>query len=112
MALARLAIDTGDGMTTDAVYGWVRQAGRGQVIAIKGVAGFDRSMPVDGPSYVETTEGGPEAPARRASSGRSRARSSSRETYRFLRLTAPTDEDARRGRRLAGGLRAHPARRA
>ncbi len=45
MALARVAIDSGDGATTDAVYAWVRQAGHGQVIAIKGVAGFDRSTP-------------------------------------------------------------------
>lgn len=36
MALARMAIDSGDGMTTDAVYSWVRSVGRGQVIAING----------------------------------------------------------------------------
>jgi phage terminase large subunit GpA-like protein len=27
MALARMAIDTGDGVTTDAVYSWVRSVG-------------------------------------------------------------------------------------
>lgn len=58
MALARLAIDTGDGATTDAVYGWCRRMGHGQVIAIKGVGGFDRATPVDGPTYVDVTEGG------------------------------------------------------
>ena len=58
MGLARLAIDTGDGVTTDAVYSWVRAQGRGQVIAVKGVGGFDRSSPVDGPTFVEVTERG------------------------------------------------------
>jgi hypothetical protein len=47
---AWMAIDSGDGVTTDAVYTWVRAAGRERVIAIKGVAGFDRSTPVDGPT--------------------------------------------------------------
>ena len=58
MGLARLAIDSGDGVTTDAVYSWVRAQGRGQVIAVKGVGGFDRSSPVDGPTFVEVTERG------------------------------------------------------
>jgi phage terminase large subunit GpA-like protein len=92
MALARLAIDTGDGMTTDAVYGWVRQAGSGQVIAIKGVAGFDRSMPVDGPTYVETTEGGRKL-RRGVKLWKVAGAVFKSETYRFLRLTAPTDEE-------------------
>ena len=40
MALARMAIDSGDGVTTDAVYSWVRASlVARQVIAIKGVRG-------------------------------------------------------------------------
>lgn len=58
MALARLAIDTGDGATTDAIYAWARRSGHGQVIAVKGVGGFDRSTPVDGPTFVDVTEAG------------------------------------------------------
>ncbi len=96
MALARLAIDTGDGMTTDAVYSWVRSTGRGQVIAIKGVGGFDRASPVDGPTYVETTEAG-----RRLRRGvqlwKVAGAVFKSETYRFLRLNAPTEEDLAQG---------------
>jgi phage terminase large subunit GpA-like protein len=58
MALARLAIETGDGATTDAIYAWARRSGHGQVIAVKGVGGFDRSTPVDGPTFVDVTEAG------------------------------------------------------
>ena len=41
-----------DGATTDAIYAWARRSGHGQVIAVKGVAGFDRSTPVDGPTFA------------------------------------------------------------
>jgi phage terminase large subunit GpA-like protein len=58
MGLARLAVDSGDGASTNMVYSWVRAMGKGQVIAIKGAEGFDRSTPVNGPSFVEVTEGG------------------------------------------------------
>ena len=40
MRIARLAIDLGDGRNTAAVYAWVRRAGVGQALAIKGVDGF------------------------------------------------------------------------
>ena len=96
MALARLAIDTGDGMTTDAVYAWVRQMGAGQVVAVKGVAGFDRASPVDGPTFVETTEAG-----RKVRCGvrlwKVAGAVFKSETYRFLRLSAPTDEELAEG---------------
>src|SRR5581483_3469544 len=58
MQIARLAIDSGDGRTTSQVYSWVRRFGGGVAVAIKGVDGFDRSAPVDGPSYVDATEDG------------------------------------------------------
>jgi len=96
MALARMAIDSGDGVTTDAVYSWVRSVGRGQVIAVKGVAGFDRSTPVDGPTYVETTEGGRKL-RRGVQLWKVAGAVFKSETYRFLRLNAPTEEDIAAG---------------
>jgi len=96
MALARMAIDSGDGVTTDAVYSWVRSVGRGQVLAVKGVAGFDRSTPVDGPTYVETTEGGRKL-RRGVQLWKVAGAVFKSETYRFLRLNAPTEEDIAAG---------------
>jgi phage terminase large subunit GpA-like protein len=95
MSLARLAIDSGDGGTTDLVYRWVRSVGGG-VIAVKGVGGFDRASPVDGPTYVETSEAG-----RRLKRGvklwKVAGATFKSETYRWLRLDAPTDEDLEEG---------------
>lgn len=102
MGLARLAIDTGDGMHTDAIYGWVRRMGRGQVIAVKGRAGFDRSMPVDGPSYVDVSEGGRKIKRGVQLWNVSGAVFKS-ETYRFLRLARPTDEELEEGASFPGG---------
>ncbi|MDO5757312.1 MAG: phage terminase large subunit family protein [Rhodobacterales bacterium] len=92
MALARMAIDTGDGATTDAVYGWCRKMGHGQVIAVKGVGGFDRSTPVDGPSYVDVNEGGRKV-RRGVRLWKVAGAVFKSETYRFLRLAGPTDEE-------------------
>lgn len=92
MAIARVGIDTGDGMTSDAVYAWVRFMGRGQVVALKGRGGFDRIAPVDGPSYVDVNEGGKKI--RRGVALWNVAVSVFKlETYRFFRLSVPTDED-------------------
>jgi phage terminase large subunit GpA-like protein len=92
MGLAKLAIDTGDGATTDAVYRWVRAQTRHQVMAVKGVSGFDRTSPVDGPTYVEVSERG-----RRIRKGLQLWKVAvavfKSETYRFLRLPRPTDEE-------------------
>lgn len=96
MALARLAIDTGDGLTTDAVYAWVRRAGRGQVLAVKGVGGFDRSMPVDGPTFVEVSEGGRKI-RRGVQLWKVAGAVFKTETYRWLRLERPTEEDLAEG---------------
>jgi hypothetical protein len=93
---ARMAIDSGDGVTTDAVYTWVRAAGRGQAIAIKGVAGFDRSTPVDGPTYVEVTEAG-RTLRRGVQLWKVAGAVFKSEIYRFLRLVAPTDEELAEG---------------
>ncbi|MFT4015212.1 MAG: phage terminase large subunit family protein, partial [Paracoccus sp. (in: a-proteobacteria)] len=85
-----------DGATTDAVYGWCRKMGHGQVIAIKGVGGFDRSTPVDGPTYVDVTEGGRKF-RRGVRLWKVAGAVFKSETYRFLRLAAPTDEDIAEG---------------
>lgn len=102
MALARLAIDSGDGTTTDAVYRWVRRAGQAHVIAVKGVAGFDRASPVDGPTFVEVTEGGRKL-RRGVQLWKVAGAVFKSETYRFLRLAAPTDEEIAEGARHPDG---------
>ncbi len=103
MSLARLAIDTGDGTTTDSVYSWVRKSGRGQVLAIKGVAGFDRSLPVDGPTFVEVTEGGRKI-RRGVQLWKVAVAVFKSETYRFLRLSPPTDEALEAGEEWPAGF--------
>ncbi|MBI5121330.1 MAG: phage terminase large subunit family protein [Rhodospirillales bacterium] len=94
MTLARLAIDTG--FETSAVYAWARKAGFGQVAPIKGLAGFNRPSPVNGPTYVDATEDGKKL--RRGAKLWTVAVSTFKtETYRFLRLDRPTDEDLTAG---------------
>lgn len=103
MALARLAIDSGDGATTDAVYAWARSAGPGQVVPIKGMGGFDRSTPVDGPTFVEATEGGRKI-RRGVRLWKVSVSVFKSETYRFLRLSAPTEEERAEGASWPGGF--------
>ncbi len=96
MSMARMALDTGDGVTVGMAYRWVRQVGRGQVLAVKGVGGFDRSTPVDGPSFVETTEGGRKL-RRGVQLWKVAGAVFKTETYRSLRLNPPTDEEQAAG---------------
>ncbi len=99
MSIARLAIDTG--YEAPAVYAWARRAGFALVSPVKGVDGFNRSAPVSGPTYVDATEHGRKV--RRGARLWIVAGSVFKsETYRFLRLERPIDED------LAGGAR-YPA---
>ena len=94
LRIAKLAIDTG--YEAPAVYGWARSAGFAQVVPVKGVEGFNRSSPVSGPTYVDTNDAGKRL--RRGARLWTVAVSTFKaETYRFLRLDRPTDED------LAGG---------
>ena len=94
MSLARLAVDTG--YEAPAVYAWARKMGHGQVAPVKGMRGFERSTPVSGPTYVDATEGG-----RRLRRGARLWTVSvavfKSETYRFLRLDRPTDEELKGG---------------
>lgn len=90
LGISRLAIDTG--YEAPAVYAWTRRMGSGQVLAVKGVDGFNRSVPVSGPTYVDTTEGG-----RRLRRGVKlwtiTVATFKSETYRFLRLDTVVDGD-------------------
>ena len=92
--IARLAIDTG--YEAPAVYAWSRKVGFAQVAPIKGVEGFNRSSPVSGPTFVDATEGGKRL--RRGARLWTVAVSTFKaETYRFLRLDRPTDEERAEG---------------
>jgi phage terminase large subunit GpA-like protein len=100
MALSRLAIDTG--YEAPAVYAWARRAGFAQVAPVKGVEGFNRASPVSGPTFVDATDGGKRL--RRGARLWTVAVSSFKaETYRFLRLERPTDEERAVGVRFAPG---------
>jgi phage terminase large subunit GpA-like protein len=90
LQVARLAIDTG--YEAPAVYAWARRQGFAQVAPIKGVEGFNRASPVSGPTYVDVTEAGRRL--RRGARLWTVAVSTFKaETYRFLRLQRPTNEE-------------------
>ena len=92
LGLARLGIDTG--YEAPAVYAWARRQGWGQVLPLKGVEGFNRSAPVSGPTHVDATEGGLKI-KRGARLWTVAVATFKSETYRFLRLAAPTSEQDR-----------------
>jgi len=90
MQLAKLAIDTG--YETAAVYAWARKQGFAQVAPVKGVESFNRAAPVTGPTFVDASSAGKRL--RRGARLWTVAVSSFKaETYRFLRLERPSDED-------------------
>ena len=100
LRIARLAIDTG--YEAPAVYGWARAQGFAQVSPVKGVEGFNRASPVSGPTYVDATEGGKRL--RRGARLWTVAVSTFKaETYRFLRLARPTEEDLAKGAAFPAG---------
>jgi phage terminase large subunit GpA-like protein len=101
LGLAKLAIDTG--YEAPAVYAWVRQVGQAQVAAVKGVEGFNRAAPVIGPSYVDATEGGRKL-KRGAKLWTIAVATFKSETYRFLRLAAPTADDIAAGAASPAGF--------
>jgi phage terminase large subunit GpA-like protein len=94
MPIARLAIDSG--YESAAIYGWARAQGFEQVAPIKGLEGFNRATPVSGPTFVDATIGGRRL--RRGARLWSIATATFKiETYRFLRLERPSDEDRAKG---------------
>jgi phage terminase large subunit GpA-like protein len=90
MKLSRLCIDTG--YETSAVYAWARRAGFGIVSPVKGVEGFNRSSPVSGPTFVDATIRGKKL-SRGARLWTVAVSTFKSETYRFLNLKRPTNED-------------------
>jgi phage terminase large subunit GpA-like protein len=92
LAIGKLAIDTG--YESPAVYAWARQMGVAQVVAIKGVDGFNRAGPVVGPTYVDATEAGRRI-RRGARLWTVAVATFKSETYRFLRAAAPAGEGER-----------------
>ena len=100
LQIARLAIDTG--YEAPAVYAWSRRQGFAQVAPVKGVEGFSRASPVSGPTYVDVTDGGKRL--RRGARLWTVAVSIFKaETYRFLRLSTPTDEEIAAGAKFPVG---------
>ena len=99
LGIAKLAVDTG--YQASAVYAWARDAGFAQVAPVKGVEGFNRAAPVAGPSFVDATERGRKV-RRGARLWTVAVATFKSETYRYLRLAAPTDED------IAAGATAPP----
>ncbi len=108
MRIARLAIDSGDGRSTSQVYSWVRRFGAGVAVAVKGIDGFDRSTPIDGPSYVDATEDGRKI-RRGVKLWKVSVAVFKSETYRFLRLDRPTDEELADGIAFPDGFVHLPA---
>ena len=100
LGLAKLAIDTG--YELPAVYAWARRAGHAQVAPIKGVEGFNRAAPVAGPTHVDVTEGGKKL-RRGARLWTIAVATFKSETYRYLRLSAPTDEEIKAGAKCPAG---------
>ena len=100
IGLAKLAIDTG--YESPAVYAWARRVGHAQVAPIKGIEGFNRAAPVIGPTHVDVTEGGKKL-RRGARLWTIAVATFKSETYRFLRLAAPTDEDIAAGAKFPAG---------
>ncbi|TKZ20801.1 phage terminase large subunit family protein [Shimia litoralis] len=94
LPLMKLAIDTG--YETSAVYAWARQVGFGQVVPVKGVEGFNRASPVSGPTFVDATIGGKRL-RRGARLWTVATATFKSETYRFLRLERPTEEERAAG---------------
>ena len=94
LGLAKLAIDAG--CETTAVYGWARRAGIAQVAPVMGSKTYNQSSPVSGPTRVDASDGGKRL--RRGARVWTVAVSTFKaETYRFLRLERPTEEERAEG---------------
>ncbi|GIK83112.1 MAG: terminase [Alphaproteobacteria bacterium] len=100
LGIAKLAIDTG--YEAPAVYAWARKVGHAQVAPIKGVEGFNRAAPVIGPTHVDVTEGGKKL-RRGARLWTIAVATFKSETYRYLRLSTPTDEESAAGAKFPAG---------
>ena len=100
LQIARLAVDTG--YEAPAVYAWARAQGFAQVAPVKGVEGFNRASPVSGrPTSTPPWAG---KRLRRGARLWTVAVSTFKaETYRFLRLVRPTEDEIAAGVRMPPG---------
>ncbi len=89
MRMSKLAIDTGDGMSTTDVYRWARKHPR-EVMAIKGVGSFNASVPVMGPTWADITVAGRKI-LRGVQLWTIAVALFKSETYAWLRLDQPLD---------------------
>jgi phage terminase large subunit GpA-like protein len=94
MTLAKLAIDTG--YESAAVYAWSRKQGIAQVAPVKGLEGFNRATPVSGPTFVDATVNGRKL-KRGARLWTVATATFKAETYRYLRIERPSEEDRASG---------------
>ena len=100
MTLAKLAIDTG--YESAAVYAWARKQGIAQVAPVKGLEGFNRATPVSGPTFVDATVNGRKL-KRGARLWTVATATFKAETYRYLRIEKPSDEDRALGAAMPPG---------
>jgi phage terminase large subunit GpA-like protein len=103
LKIDRMAIDTGDGAFVQDVYRWARRhRGDGIVMPVKGVDGFNRAAPVQGPTYVEVVGGNGRKVKRGAQLFTVSVDVFKSSLYKQLLLDRPTTQE------LAAGA-AHPA---
>jgi phage terminase large subunit GpA-like protein len=100
LGLQRLAIDTG-GFTSE-VYKWVRNQDRLSVLPVKGVAAYDRLVPVSGPTRIELMPNG-ERLKRGINLWTVSVSFFKKELYKLLNLAKPTDEQLAEGLRYPSG---------
>jgi phage terminase large subunit GpA-like protein len=94
MSLQRLAIDTG--FTTQQVYAWARTQDRGSVLPVRGIAKYDRIVPVSGPTKIEVNVNGKKT-KRGLNLWTVSVSVFKKELYKLLGLDKPTDEQMAMG---------------
>jgi phage terminase large subunit GpA-like protein len=100
VALQRIAVDTG--AYTSEVYRWARNQDRQTVLPIKGVAAYDRLVPVSGPTKVEVMPNGDRL-KRGINLWTVSVSFFKKELYKQLNLVKPTDEQLDEGLRYPSG---------
>jgi phage terminase large subunit GpA-like protein len=100
MPIRRAAIDTG--YETQVVYSWARRMASPVIMPIKGEEKFDKSQPVAGPTIVDILENGRRI-RRGARLWKVAVATFKSETYRWLRLEKPTDEELADGGAFPSG---------
>jgi phage terminase large subunit GpA-like protein len=95
MGLQRLAIDTG--FTTQQVYQWARAQDRATVLPVRGVAKYDRVVPVSGPSRIEIIIANGKKLKRGLNLWTVSVSVFKKELYKHLGLAKPTEEEQAAG---------------